>query len=532
HVIDIDGHDMEAILGAFGATHKHCSVTTNLVCFTDDQCPGAETCRGDVPLLDAGTFIPSRSTSAWPSWNAELGNALGTALPVDPVNLHNACPVGSDMVTCWNEVDEIYQCPNDSQVYRYQRIGVESWALSADLERPMTFVDAWGEMPGTGGTINVNGLQAPGYAATGACATGVVFGSSALCGDGLIGSGEVCEIGATSLEACLEDFDGDGEGDAGVRATGCNGTCSGFTNDLDGDSAPDSACVQTGCGNGVVEGVCSVSGIQCTSSVVCPETGEVCDFNAPSAEECDDGSFNGLYGFCGVSCTFASGQYCGDSIVNGVEACDLGAQNGQYNSSSSLAAGCSFDCTTLGGPRCGDDELQDGYEECDGGYEPWAGALCYNATNPSASSWDRCTSSCDNPAETCGGSASANACANRSFCVGGPNADLVCTTNANCPQGECTEFGTQRSRSCGASTCEWNNWAPVNADACAQVGSCGDGNTDVGEQCDDANLNNNDACTNLCRTNVCGDGYINSVTESCDFGAEANGTLCTPGYAD
>ena len=160
----------------------------------------------------------------------------------------------------------------------------------------------------------------------------------------------------------------------------------------------------------------------------------VCDFNSSLRRRMRRWFIQWLVWLCGVSCTFASGQYCGDSIVNGVEACDLGAQNGQYNSSSSLAAGCSFDCTTLGGPRCGDDELQDGYEECDGGYEPWAGALCYNATNPSASSWDRCTSSCDNPAETCGGSASANACANRSFCVGGPNADLVCTTNANCPQ--------------------------------------------------------------------------------------------------
>ena len=75
---------------------------------------------------------------------------------------------------------EIYQCRMTSQVYRYQRIGVESWALSADLERPMTFVDAWGERPGTVGTINVNGLQAPGYAATGACATGVVFGVGAV----------------------------------------------------------------------------------------------------------------------------------------------------------------------------------------------------------------------------------------------------------------------------------------------------------------------------------------------------------------
>lgn len=400
----------------------------------------------------------------------------------------------------------------------------------------MTFLDAWSEMTGTVGIINVNGLQAPGYAATGACTTGVVFGSSALCGDGLIGAGEICEIGATSIEACLEDFDDDGaDDDAGARTTGCISigefACSGFTNDLNADGAPDSACVQTGCGNGVVEGVCSVSGVQCTSTAVCPSAGEVCDFSDPLAEECDSGSFNGQYGFCGVSCTYGSGTFCGDGIINGVEACDLGASNGQYNTGS-LANGCSFDCTTLGGPRCGDGELQDGYEECDGGFEAGGEALCYNAANPGASSYARCTSTCDDPAETCGGASSANACENRSFCVGGPNADASCTADINCPQGVCTAFNTQRSRACGATTCEWNSWAPVNADACAQVGSCGDGNRDAGEQCDDADLDNNDACTNLCRTNVCGDGFIDPVTESCDFGAGANGIACTPGYGD
>ena len=36
---------------------------------------------------------------------------------------------------------------------------------------------------------------------------------------------------------------------------------------------------------------------------------------------------------------------------------------------------------------------------------------------------------------------------------------------------------------------------------------CGNGVTEPGEQCDDGNTSNTDACTNACLTNVCGDGY-------------------------
>ena len=48
------------------------------------------------------------------------------------------------------------------------------------------------------------------------------------------------------------------------------------------------------------------------------------------------------------------------------------------------------------------------------------------------------------------------------------------------------------------------------------VDTCGNGVVNPCEQCDDGNSNNSDGCTNLCRQNVCGDGYVNVGVEVCD----------------
>jgi cysteine-rich repeat protein len=59
--------------------------------------------------------------------------------------------------------------------------------------------------------------------------------------------------------------------------------------------------------------------------------------------------------------------------------------------------------------------------------------------------------------------------------------------------------------------------------------SCGDGKVDPREQCDDGNQDNSDACTNMCKSAACGDGYVWSEGgEECDgdSGLTPN-TACT-----
>ncbi len=57
---------------------------------------------------------------------------------------------------------------------------------------------------------------------------------------------------------------------------------------------------------------------------------------------------------------------------------------------------------------------------------------------------------------------------------------------------------------------------------------CGNGVLESGEQCDDGNTNNNDACTNSCLDAVCGDGIIRTGIEECDDGNINGGDGCSP----
>ncbi len=54
---------------------------------------------------------------------------------------------------------------------------------------------------------------------------------------------------------------------------------------------------------------------------------------------------------------------------------------------------------------------------------------------------------------------------------------------------------------------------------------CSSYSINTGEQCDDGNTNNNDACTTKCLNNICGDGYLNIGVEQCD-GSIPRGTSC------
>src|SRR3989338_2791228 len=61
---------------------------------------------------------------------------------------------------------------------------------------------------------------------------------------------------------------------------------------------------------------------------------------------------------------------------------------------------------------------------------------------------------------------------------------------------------------------------------CIPESICGDGRVDFGEQCDDGNTNNNDACKNDCTNNICGDGFVNPAAEQCDDGNTNNNDAC------
>jgi cysteine-rich repeat protein len=57
--------------------------------------------------------------------------------------------------------------------------------------------------------------------------------------------------------------------------------------------------------------------------------------------------------------------------------------------------------------------------------------------------------------------------------------------------------------------------------------SCGNGITEAGEECDDANPDDTDACTSQCTGATCGDGFIHAGFEECDDANMDDGDECT-----
>ncbi len=56
---------------------------------------------------------------------------------------------------------------------------------------------------------------------------------------------------------------------------------------------------------------------------------------------------------------------------------------------------------------------------------------------------------------------------------------------------------------------------------------CGNGVVEDGEDCDDGNADNTDACVEGCKAATCGDGFVHADVEGCDDGNDIDDDLCT-----
>src|SRR5262249_21342749 len=71
----------------------------------------------------------------------------------------------------------------------------------------------------------------------------------------------------------------------------------------------------------------------------------------------------------------------------------------------------------------------------------------------------------------------------------------------------------------GIEACDDGN--TVDTDGCrnnCSLPSCGDGVVSMGEECDDGNKDDTDDCTSRCLTAKCGDGFVHAGVEQCDEG--------------
>jgi cysteine-rich repeat protein len=190
---------------------------------------------------------------------------------------------------------------------------------------------------------------------------------------------------------------------------------------------------------------------------------------------------------------------CGNGTLDTGEQCDQGRFNGH--------GVCGIDCRLR---YCGDGEVSQGLdEECEPDTEeiyvtdPYSGQL---TTQKQFKQTAECGKYCQPP--TC---------------------DAAGNCNGGCQWafgGECHAAAPSSlpaipvpSSAAASSTPAPVSSAPQAPPAATAAPVCGDGTVNPGEQCDDGNNVNGDACTNTCKTAYCGDGIIGGL-EQCDDGQQ------------
>ena len=161
-----------------------------------------------------------------------------------------------------------------------------------------------------------------------------------------------------------------------------------------------------------------------------------------------------------------------------------------------LVPGC-IDWSSLYGPSCGDG-VTEGSEACDDG---------------NTADGDGCTAHCQLPAPFCG---DGHVDAGEACDDGNQDDDDGCVSD--CKDASCGDGHWWL----GMEGCDDGNLIP--GDGCSptctvEPPTCGNGMLDPGEPCDDGNASNEDSCLRGCSHAVCGDGFVRTGVEECDFGA-------------
>jgi fibro-slime domain-containing protein len=299
---------------------------------------------------------------------------------------------------------------------------------------------------------------------------------------------------SVALGACAGVKQNPAGQDGGANRGGNGGGLIGGT---DGPPPPVDGIIidRSGCGNGMLE--------------------------TDKGEKCDDGNTTPGDG-CSRLCQIAEGwecptpgspcrliAVCGDGKLASNETCDDGNKtNGD---------GCSADCNTIEGgyacrvpgrpcvPACGDGMIIMGKEECD---------------DANTAADDGCSPTCvREPGATCMGTPSkctAAVCGNKMVEAGESCDEGACVAGSTKCNGVFFGDGTGCSKTC---TKEPKCRDGATTRACDT--SCGNGNIEMGEQCDDGNLAAGDGCSPTC-TNEAGftcTPQMRPDTEPCSTGA-------------
>lgn len=217
---------------------------------------------------------------------------------------------------------------------------------------------------------------------------------------------------------------------------------------------------------------------------------------------------------------------CGNAKVDAGEECDLGTTKNGFSN-------CTKSCTLL---YCGDGLISPAIkEEC----EPESEELY--ALDPATG---ELVIEVRYLAPTCGQICTVPTCDEDGNCAGGckriflPACVSSSSGNAQLAAGSSTSAPTTGSTAAALPDCgngvvdggeQCDDGNAVDIDACTnscRIAVCGDTVVQLWEQCDDGNRVDADACSNSCKSPACGDGVVQSG-EECDDGNQVNNDLCT-----
>ncbi len=300
--------------------------------------------------------------------------------------------------------------------------------------------------------------------------------SSATCGNGIVEPGEDCDDGDTKADSYCDSM--------------CHFTCGNGVVDSDQGETCDTSIASgpgscpTACDDGDACTTDVLEGSGCTAQCVYSPITSAIDGDGCCPAGANANTDNDCTAMCGNG-VLEAGELCDPGIVAGAGACPESCDDDQSCTTDTLVSGgtcqamCTFTAITMpinndgccpAGANPGDDN--DCSAACGNGFVD-VGETCDTAI---ASGAGKCPTACDD--------------------------GIACTSNVLSNPGTCTAACVYPAIT-----------MPINGDGCCPTGAnanddndcapvCGNGVVEAGEQCDDGNTDNTDACDNTCHTHV------------------------------